>query len=109
MGSSLLLKMEGALLILTLVVISIPIASLAVIFLLPLNQRRNSMVIGCRGRRSEVLELDMNAMIDARLRQTSVDPFIEMVDLTPECSGTKSDNTSKPAFKLLPPLSDQIQ
>ena len=40
-------------------------------------------------------------------RQTSVDPFIEMVDITPQCSSTKAEN-SKSAFKLLPSCSDQI-
>merc|ERR1712218_692122 len=44
----------------------------------------------------------MNAMVDSRLRQTSVDPFIEMVDMTSSCSDNKSDTS----FKLLPPIRD---
>jgi len=64
------LKMEAPWLILTLAVVSIPIVSLAaVMVLLPMAQKRNPLVFGFGGRRSEVLELDMNAMIDARLRQ----------------------------------------
>merc|ERR1711974_82003 len=106
--STLWLKMEAPLLILTLVVISIPIVALTwVIVFLPLARKRNPLVFGFRGRRSEVLELDMKAMIDARLRQTRIDPFIEMVDITPQCSNTESE-TSKAAFKLLPPRSDQM-
>ena len=91
----------------------------------------NPMVFGSGGRGSKVLELEMKSMLDARLRQfysrmihlkgdddlfitnptfrqTNIDPFIEMVDLAPKCSLSTNFDSSKSAFKLLPPCSDQI-
>ena len=85
--------MEAPLLILTLALVSIPIVSLAaVLLLLPVARKRftsfiiglhecvklllectfvrNPMVFGSGGRRSKVLELEMNSMLDARLRQS---------------------------------------
>ena len=94
------LKMEAPLLILTLAVVSIPIVSLAaVLLLLPVARKRftsfiiglhecvklllectfvrNPMVFSSGGRRSKVLELEMNSMLDARLRQF----YSRMIDL----------------------------
>ena len=52
--------------------------------------------------------MELSFLTNPTFRQTNVDPFIEMVDLTPKGSLSTNFDSSKSAFKLLPPCSDQI-